>query len=503
MTDYFRHQPLPEKSRLAGFAYIREIFQLQVPIRRAFCVSDHHIKGTLVEQGVFTVYDKRYWPGDSPIDHLEFALKFEDLDMLCLKEAISKVSIEDLTQWIKKTPTGKIHRKLWYYYEQFTGSILELADLSKIKAEPLLQEDKYFTGSGTLSRRHRIYDNHIGTAKLAIIVRRTPQIEQFIASDLAQQAQECVGKVSREMIGRAASFLLLADSRASFAIEGERPPRSKLERWGQTLLEAGQNELSMDELERLHRVLIEDNRFTKIGLRDEEVFLGVRDQTNQPLPEFIGAKKEDLEYLMQSLLGAHQKMIEQEIHPVIHAVIVAFAFVYVHPLEDGNGRLHRYLLHHILAKRGFTPKGLIFPISAALLEHVTEYKEILQNHSSPLMEFIEWESTSKGNVKILNETLPLYQYIDATESIDFIFSCIKHTIEVSLPEGLDYLGKSDRTIERIMNAVEMPDQKARQFIIFVQQNQGKLSSTRREKDFAKLSDLEVIQLETIVKDEFS
>ncbi|HIP51694.1 MAG TPA: hypothetical protein EYG94_06355 [Campylobacterales bacterium] len=32
--------------------------------------------------------------------------------------------------------------------------------------------------------------------------------------------------------------------------------------------------------------------------------------------------------------------------------MIAFSFVYIHPLEDGNGRIHRYLIHHVLAERG-------------------------------------------------------------------------------------------------------------------------------------------------------
>jgi hypothetical protein len=35
--------------------------------------------------------------------------------------------------------------------------------------------------------------------------------------------------------------------------------------------------------------LIEDGRFTKIGLRPDGVFLGERDHLGEPLPEFIGA----------------------------------------------------------------------------------------------------------------------------------------------------------------------------------------------------------------------
>ena len=67
---------------------------------------------------------------------------------------------------------------------------------------------------------------------------------------LGKMAAETVGRTGRHLIARAASFLLLADSRASFEIEGERPPRNRLERWGRAVLQAGRNPLSLDELNR-------------------------------------------------------------------------------------------------------------------------------------------------------------------------------------------------------------------------------------------------------------
>jgi Fic family protein len=39
------------------------------------------------------------------------------------------------------------------------------------------------------------------------------------------------------------------------------------------------------------------------------------------------------------------------------AAATAFGFVYVHPFQDGNGRIHRCLVHHVLAERKFTPPG--------------------------------------------------------------------------------------------------------------------------------------------------
>jgi hypothetical protein len=54
------------------------------------------------------------------------------------------------------------------------------------------------------------------------------------------------------MITRAAAFLLVNDSRASYAIEGESPPQDRIQRWGVAIGQTGGRSLSHGELVRLH-----------------------------------------------------------------------------------------------------------------------------------------------------------------------------------------------------------------------------------------------------------
>ena len=182
------------------------------------------------------------------------------------------------------------------------------------------------------------------------------------------------------MTARTASFLLLSDSQASFQIEGERPPRNRIERWGRAVMQAGKNPLSLEELIRLHGILIEDNRFVEGGLRSQGVFLGEHTSDGEPLPEFIGAKSDDLADLMSALLETNAIMKDCNLDPVLQAAATAFGFVYVHPFADGNGRLHRCLIHHTLADRQFTPPSMLFPVSSVMLDWIDKYRETLQAH---------------------------------------------------------------------------------------------------------------------------
>lgn len=134
---------------------------------------------------------------------------------------------------------------------------------------------------------------------------------------------------------------------------------SAIERWGHAVLEAGRRQLSKDKIYRLHALLIGDDRFTEIGSRSAGVFLGERDYANDPMPPFNGARVDDVPALMEGPLGCNDRLRSPEIDPAVQ--VAPIAFVYVHPLADGDGRLHRCLIHHVLAERKFTPPGMVFP----------------------------------------------------------------------------------------------------------------------------------------------
>jgi len=311
-----------------------------------------------------------------------------------------------------------------------------------------------------------------------------------------------IGVCTLRLVSRAASFLLLTDSRASFEIEGERPPRNRLERWGRAVLQAGRNALSLDELNRLHGVLIEDARFITSGLRPDGVFLGERDLNGDPLPEFIGARPRDLALLVEGMLSANERMKESGVDPVLQAAACAFGFVYIHPYQDGNGRLHRCLIHHVLAERKFTPPGMVFPVSSVMLDRIDDYRVTLQNHSGPLMDFIEWRPTADRNVEVMNDTADLYRFFDCTEAAEFLYACVERTVERDLPEEIDYLRRHDEAQRCIMETVEMPDRLAQNLILFLRQNNGVLSKRRRENEYEALSNEEVAAIEDIYEDVF-
>ena len=498
----FQDKLVPTGAQLVGWAALVQSLDLQAPVRQPSCVSEKHVRGSHREEDGFRVFDKRYQPGDQFIDHLTFALRHEPIDLLILKRAFEAVPKAILEEFIRSTPTGAQTRRAWFFYETLTGQTLNIDDAPNVKAVDALDPKTYFIGKGEVSRRHKVRNNLLGSGDWCPIIRRTKRLEAFTKLGLAKRAAETIGRTGQHLVTRAASFLLLADSRASFEIEGERVPRSRLERWSKAVLQAGKHSLTLEEIVRLHGVLIEDTRFVFPGLRPDGVFLGDRDHLNDPLPEFIGARPENLEALCAGMLAANDRMRDNGLDPLLQAAATAFGFVYVHPFQDGNGRVHRCLIHHVLAERGYTPPGMIFPVSSIMLNRIDDYRRTLQAHSMSLMAFIEWRPTADHNIEVLNDTADLYRYFDCTEQAEFLYACVQRTVEHDLPREIDYLRRHDEAMARIMEMIDMPDRLAQNLILFIRQNDGKLSKRKREKEFSDLTEEEVHMLENIVQQVF-
>jgi Fic family protein len=302
---------------------------------------------------------------------------------------------------------------------------------------------------------------------------------------------------------RAASFLLLKDSKASFTIEGENPGTNRALRWGKAIGEAGKNPITKVELLRLQEIIIESKRFTKMGFRTESGFVGDRERTTGgPIPDYISAKWQDVDQLMDGLIDTYHLLDKEKFDPVLTATAIAFGFVFIHPFSDGNGRIHRYLIHHILAKLNITHQGVIFPISASILDKIEDYRIVLESYSHPILELIEWETTPDHNVQVLNDTIDYYRYFDATKQAEFLFDCIMDTINRIIPEEVSYIYKYDEFKRFIDDQFEMPDRLVSMLVRFLEQNGGTLSKRARTKEFPELRDDEVEKIESAFQEIF-
>ncbi len=492
---------LREGSLLAGYSALIEAHRLPIPTPDYLCaIGTTHRKH---DEGCWHIFTPRHRPNETLYGHLTFALKYEGIDLGVLKSLFDDVNAETISAIVRNEPTGAYSRRIWFLYEWLCNEKLDVEDAKRGNFVNLIDDKLHYAGASHPSRRHRIRNNLPGTRVFCPLIRRTEKLDRFIALNLSQVAVSHIGKIHEDLLSRAAAFLLLKDSKASHTIEGEAPSHNRIERWGKIIGEAGQRKLSIEELEYLQQIIIADNRFTVPGCRVEGGFVGDHDRTTgMPMPVHISARPEDIRMLLEGVIETHRLLGESDYDPVLTATVIAFGFVFIHPFEDGNGRLHRYLFHHVLAEKEFVQKGLVFPVSAVILERIDEYRKPLEHFSKPRLNLIKWRPTDKGNVDVLNNTIDFYRYFDATKQAEFFFECVEETVNETLPKEVRYLAKYDSLNEFIKNFIDMPDKLVDLLIRFLTQNNGKLSKRALDGEFNRLTKEEVKVLESKYRDIF-
>ena len=494
-VNVFRQFPSLEGGfTLAGYGALIGKHTLSVPAPDHLCAIG--LKHKRVDKGRWRIFTPRHKPEDSLKGHLNFALKYEGVDLPILKALFDQIDPREITGIVELEPTGAYSRRIWFLYEWLTGKELGLDDAKHGNFVPVVNEKLQYAARPRDSRRHRVKNNLPGERSFCPMIRRTDMLDRFIDMQLSEAAKDHIGKTHADLISRAAAFLLLEDSKASYAIEGESPPRNNIERWGKIIGEAGQRKLNVEELEQLQSIVIADMRFMMPGLRTVGGFIGSYDRrSGMPIPAHISAKPEDLESLLAGLLETNDLLCDGEYNIVLMTALIAFGFVFIHPFEDGNGRIHRYLIHHVLCEQGFVPNGLTFPVSAVILDRIDEYRKVLEHYSKPRLELVEWRPTKQGNVEVLNETIDLFRYFDCTKQAEFLFKCIEETVNNTLPDEIDYLERYDRINEYIKNYIDMPNRLVDLLIRFLRQNNGKLSKRARKVEFSALTEKEVKDIE--------
>lgn len=502
LISVFHGRMAPEEGVLAGYGAIIEAYNLAMPMpAKLALISSKKRQYTTDEWMVFT---SRHQPEDTLYKQLVFALKYEGVNLLAFKKLFEVLPEAEVTALVNNEILSQYSRRIWFLYEWLTGKQLPIADLNRGNLVPLLNEDIQFAVSGVRSSRHKIINNLPGTPAFCPLIRKTPVLEKFIASNLSSLQTKYLGGVHKDILQRASAFLLLKDSKASFTIEGESPKSKRAARWGQAIGQAGMNDISVDELNRLQQLVIENSRFVEMGFRKKGGFVGEHDRTTgEPIPDHISARHQDLDLLMSGLIETNQLLLSADMDAVLAAASIAFGFVFIHPFEDGNGRIHRYLIHHVLAKKKFAQQGIIFPVSASILDHIDDYRKVLESYSKPLLEFIEWKETADHNVAVKNNTVDYYRYVDATAQAEFLYTCVKDTIENIIPKEVNYLISYDNFKRFLDDEFEMPDKLVALLVRFLDQNNGVISKRAHEKEFSELNEKEIATIELKYKELFA
>lgn len=481
-----------------GYAALKEMFGLpDIP---------HHVTSHIVAGARKTVDDQEYYtpvyaPEDTLAGHLEFALKFEGINLGLLAALFEVASTDELIAYIQSKPTGLNTRRVWFFYEFLSGKQLDIPDLvSTIGYVDALDPKNYVTRAGMRLPRYRVRNNLPGDEHFCPVVRKTEILNAYSWETLRDKAADIVHAYDAETLARAVSYLYTKETRSSFAIEHEEPSKTKMERFGEALQSVRKfPHLDKQAFIDLQFIML-DERFAASDYRTDQNYVG-ETLGRREIFHYISPKPEDVPGLMRGLIDFLAN--SDDIDPVVVAAVASFGFVFIHPFDDGNGRTHRYMIHHTLANRGVTPEEVIFPVSATMLSHAHEYDACLESFSGSIKPLIDFVSGDDASIRVLNETVNLYRYFDATHMAEYLYACVDATIERELKAELETVSAFAHARKAIDAAFDLPEKQKNLFLKLCWQGKGQISKSKRKSQFPMFEEYELDAMELLVAPYFS
>lgn len=498
-----------------GYRYLIEQYQLAALPLQAVAQIDPLIKGrqsrSAGNQDVL-VFEPKYQPEDTLIGHLQFALRYEGINPEVLYLLFRQTGRDELNAWLSESPTSSYARRAGFLFEWLTGEQLKVNVPAKERYVDLVDNTLQFgLTKGEKNTRFRVNNNLPGNRNFCPLVRRTKYLNEMIAHDLREKTRETLVRYDQDILRRAAGYLYLKETQSSFEVEWEKPSADRAQRFADLLRQADTREvLSEERLVQLQQAVV-DSRFHEFTWRHQQNWVG-KDHGYRQLIDFIPPRPEDVPELMAGLLslaeasrnwfpGNANGEFESRFDPVVLATAIAFGFVFIHPFMDGNGRIHRYLIHEVLTNAGFTPRGIILPISAVILANLDEYVAVLENFSRPLRTRTSYNPDTPGTPAVGNDAV-YFRYFDATIQAEFLYRYLQRTVEEDLVKEINYLVGFDNAYQALNGLLDWQAHGLELFIRIVHQNNGRLSKSKRDSHFDWMKEEEVETAEQLVNDAF-
>jgi len=494
-----------------GYAFLIQRFQLPtLPLPVARVVTDALPDRRLRDRGgeLLEEFGPAYRPKPTAIGHLRFALRYEGVNLEVLSLLFDRIGSEEIQVALRAQPTSTVPRRLAYLFEWLTGRPLELAGDAlpeKLRYVSVLDESLQFglaLASSPRIEKYKVIDNLPGTPAFCPLVRKTPYLNMMVGKDLKARTRATLEKYDRQLLMRAAAYLYLKETHSSFEVERVKPSATKAQRFADLLHDAETSKaLSEERFVELQNAVV-DPRFAEASYRQSQNWVGT-DYGHRVQIDFVPPRPEDVRALMDGLVAmterirAHPDVIDS----VVAASMTSFGFVFVHPFKDGNGRLHRYLIHEQLSAAGFTPKGIILPVSAVILAHLDRYKETLESFSRHVRKRTSYDPHVPTAPATGNDAV-YFRYFDATEQASFLYDALERTVEHDLDAEISFLLGFDRAQAALSSIADWPEHSLDIFIRVVRQNDGRLSANKRKSHFEWMTDEEVARFEAIVERAF-
>lgn len=488
---------MQESNDLIGAAWLAHqygielVMPLAIESRIAGRRSTHVGRPTTTER-----YVEAMRPPATLRGHLTFHLKHEIPHFELLSRLFSRCDPAELASWVADEPTGQYARRAAFLYEFFSGhDLLVPAGIGGSYHNAIDPRDLVTASPAQVvfNKRWRIRDNMPGTRAFCPAVVRSVTGAAALDLDVRALIHDLEVEFGTELLMRSAVWMTLRESRSSFAIEGEADKTDRIQRFADVLArrtgqsaDAPLDEPSLAELQR--EILGLRTTIRQFGLRQSPVFVG-ESVRHQEVVHYVAPPQEDL----AAMLGGLQVFLDRTRgqSALMRSAVAAFGFVYIHPLADGNGRLHRFLINDVLRRDGVVRDPMILPVSSLITSDAAErraYDRILDAISQPLMRVladsyrfistpIEYPDGIGSNFVFEGAEMarPVWRYLDLSQHVAYMADLVQRTIREDMREESRYLRSHAQARVAIKDIVEMPDVQIDRVIRSVDANQGRLS----------------------------
>lgn len=113
--------------------------------------------------------------------------------------------------------------------------------------------------------------------------------------------------------------------------------------------------ISLALILKIHKLIFENSKTFAGKFRERGVEVGIRDAIGNLV--HLGAPATRVVPLLNELIKWYNKN-RKKLPPIVLAIVLHNQFEYIHPFEDGNGRVGRLLLNNILLKHKFPPVNI-------------------------------------------------------------------------------------------------------------------------------------------------
>ncbi len=147
----------------AGQEWLKRRFNLSsFSLTHASFIGTSHSIELTSGGNVEETFGSKYAVGNTPLDHVEFSLKYDDLNLDFLKAVFEQIPEGEIATYIEKSPAGMNRRRIGFLFEFLTVKTLKLSRPVSGNYADLLESEYYVTGASVKDTRWRINNNLLG-----------------------------------------------------------------------------------------------------------------------------------------------------------------------------------------------------------------------------------------------------------------------------------------------------------------------------------------------------